>query len=195
MFRVQKILLAEYDEVYEPVLVENPMVLVDGRGYGLRQYYMGLTCNLLIFGCDRIVEPTEMPTYRSTDVDSEIECFDLVCMLPLQCLRFHFYRKGSRYLMMVTALQPSGQPLDGAMEPMIFEFGGHLYRQHYWHTWRERVASIRADAAALQPDHRAFALLQHRCPAGGDHHGGPGASRAPNALHYEFLRRGFLRPP
>lgn len=143
MFRVQKILLAEYDEVYEPVLVENPMVLVDGRGYGLRQYYMGLTCNLLIFGCDRIVEPTEMPTYRSTDVDSEIECFDLVCMLPLQCLRFHFYRKGSRYLMMVTALQPSGQPLDGAMEPMIFEFGGHLYRQHYWHTWRERVASIR----------------------------------------------------
>ncbi|KAH8290497.1 hypothetical protein KR054_003557 [Drosophila jambulina] len=145
MFRLQKVLLAEYEEIYEPLLVENPIVLVDFQGTGLRQYQMGLTCNHLLFGCDKIVESSRKWSWLMVKgQDHEIESFELTCILPLQFLRFHFYRKGSRYLMMITAVQPSGQPVVSKEQPMIFEFGGHRYRQHYWHTWRERVASIRA---------------------------------------------------
>ncbi|KAH8240361.1 hypothetical protein KR038_005594 [Drosophila bunnanda] len=144
MFRLQKVLLTEYEEIYEPLLVESPIVLVDVHGIGLRQYQMGLTCNHLLFGCDRIGESRRKWSWLlARGMDYEIESFELTCILPLQFLRFHFYRQGSRYLMMVTTAQPSGRPVVSREQPMIFEFGGHRYKQHHWHTWRERVASIR----------------------------------------------------
>ncbi|KAH8309024.1 hypothetical protein KR059_005189 [Drosophila kikkawai] len=145
MFRLQKVLMAEYEEIYEPLLVENPNVLVDFHGIGLRQYQMGLTCNHLLFGCDKFVKAsTKLSWLLPKGLDHEIESFELSCILPLQFLRFHFYRKGNRYLMNVNAIQPSGQCVLTREQPMIFEFGGHRYKQHYWHTWREHVASIRA---------------------------------------------------
>ncbi|KAH8402174.1 hypothetical protein KR009_010348 [Drosophila setifemur] len=143
MFRVQKVLLAEYEEIYEPVLVENPFTLVDFRGEGLRQYQIGLTCNRLLFGCDNFSKYEDVPAFLAQELDPEIESFDLVSMFPLQFLRFHFYRKANRCLMMLNVLQPLGKSLPVLEQPMIFEFGGHVYKQHFWHTWRERVASIR----------------------------------------------------
>ncbi|XP_016946772.1 uncharacterized protein LOC108022398 [Drosophila biarmipes] len=143
MFRVQKVLLAEYEEIYEPVLVENPFTLVDIRGEGLRQYQIGLTCNRLLFGCDNFAKYGDEPSYVARGLDPEIESFELVSMLPLQLIRFHFFKKSSRCLMMLNIVQPLGRPLAILEHPMIFEFGGHIFKQHFWHTWRERVASIR----------------------------------------------------
>lgn len=143
MFRVQKVLLAEYEEIYEPVLVENPFTMVDNRGEGLRQYQIGLTCNRLLFGCDSFRNFEDRPDFLGQGVDPEIESFDLVSMFPLQFLRFHFYRKGTRCLMMLSVTQPPGRRVSTSENPMIFEFGGDVYRQHFWHTWRERVAAIR----------------------------------------------------
>ncbi|KAI8038825.1 hypothetical protein M5D96_008734 [Drosophila gunungcola] len=125
MFRVQKVLLAEFEEIYEPVLVENPFTLVDIRGVGLRQYHIGLTCNCLLFGCDNFSKYEDEPSFVDGGLDPEIESFELVSILPLQLVRFHFFRKANRYLMMLNM------------------FGGHIYKQHFWHTWRERVATIR----------------------------------------------------
>ncbi|XP_037714855.1 uncharacterized protein LOC119558708 [Drosophila subpulchrella] len=143
MFRVQKVLLAEYEEIYEPVLVENPFTLVDIRGMGLRQYQIGLTCNRLLFGCDNFSKYGDVPSFLARGLDPEIESFELVSMLPLQLIRFHFFRKATRCLMMLNIVQPLGRPLAILEHPMIFEFGGHIFKQHFWHTWRERVASIR----------------------------------------------------
>ncbi|XP_016928292.2 uncharacterized protein [Drosophila suzukii] len=143
MFRVQKVLLAEYEEIYEPVLVENPFTLVDIRGVGLRQYQIGLTCNRLLFGCDNFSKYGDVPSFLARGLDPEIESFELVSMLPLQLIRFHFFRKATRCLMMLNIVQPLGKPLTILEHPMIFEFGGHIFKQHFWHTWRERVASIR----------------------------------------------------
>ncbi|KAH8321658.1 hypothetical protein KR074_011385 [Drosophila pseudoananassae] len=141
MFRVQKILLAEYQEIYEPVLVENPFTMVDSRGVGLRQYQIGLTCNRLLFGCDFF--RGDKLDFLCHGVDPEIESFDLVSMLPLQFLRFHFYRKDKRFLMMLNVIQPVDKCFIPTDNPMIFEFGGGGYKKHFWYTWRERVSAIR----------------------------------------------------
>ncbi|XP_017040551.1 uncharacterized protein LOC108087620 [Drosophila ficusphila] len=141
MFRIQKVLLDEHEEIYEPVLVENPFTLVDIQGMGLRQYHIGLTCTRLLFGCDNFSKYGDVPNFLARGLDPEIESFELVSMLPLQLVRFHFFRKANRCLMMLNVVQPFGKPLSD--HPMIFEFGGHLYKQHFWHTWRERVSTIR----------------------------------------------------
>ncbi|XP_017072691.1 uncharacterized protein LOC108108948 [Drosophila eugracilis] len=143
MFRVQKVLLAEYEEIYEPVLVENPFTLVDIRGVGLRQYHIGLTCNRLLFGCDNFSKYGDKPSYLARGLDPEIESFDLASMLPLQLIRFHFFRKANRCLMMLNIIQPLGRPMAILEHPMVFEFGGHIFKQYFWHTWRERVSAIR----------------------------------------------------
>ncbi|XP_017107996.2 uncharacterized protein [Drosophila bipectinata] len=143
MFRVQKVLLAEYQEIYEPVLVENPFTMVDSRGVGLRQYHIGLTCNRLLFGCDIFRKCGDKADFLSYGVDPEIECFDLVSMFPLQFLRFHFYRKNKRSLMMLSVIQPVDRCPIPTANPMIFEFGGGGYTKHFWYTWRERVSAIR----------------------------------------------------
>ncbi|EDW62029.1 uncharacterized protein [Drosophila virilis] len=144
MFRVQKVLLTEYQEIYEPVMVESPFTLVDAHGVGLRQYHIALTGTKLLFGCDNFYKHEEYgsePNWYCLGQDPEIECFDLISMVPLEYIRFNFYRKRERYLMMLS-VQPLEQHLP-AERPMIFEFGGHIHKQYFWHTWRERIASIR----------------------------------------------------
>ncbi|BFG04748.1 uncharacterized protein DMAD_03639 [Drosophila madeirensis] len=147
MFRVQKTLLAEYEEIYEPVLVENPFTLVDTRGIGLRQYHVALTSSRIIFGCDNFYKHGQRDSVASSYgncLDPEIECFELVSLIPLQLIRFNFYRYLDRCLMMVSVnhqLQLTS-PLSQE-RPMILEFGGHVYKTHFWRTWRERVSTIR----------------------------------------------------
>lgn len=46
MFRIQKLMLAEYRDIYEAVLVENPFTQVTEYGEGLRQYHIGWTINI-----------------------------------------------------------------------------------------------------------------------------------------------------
>lgn len=41
MFRIQKLMLEEYRDIYEPVIVENPFTQVTEYGEGLRQYHIG----------------------------------------------------------------------------------------------------------------------------------------------------------
>lgn len=146
MFRVQKVLLTEYQEIYEPVMVESPFTLVDAHGVGLRQYQIALTGTKLLFGCDNFDRDDELygePSwYCCLGQDPEIECFDLISMVPLEYVRFNFYRKCERCLMMLS-VQPV-EPQLRPERPMIFEFGGHIHKQYFWHTWRERVAAIRS---------------------------------------------------
>lgn len=42
MFRIQKLLLSEYEDIYEPVIVENPLTQVTEDGIGIKQYQIGL---------------------------------------------------------------------------------------------------------------------------------------------------------
>ncbi|EDW85637.1 uncharacterized protein Dwil_GK23187 [Drosophila willistoni] len=147
MFRVQKLLVFEFEAIYEPVLVEGPIVLVDAQGNGLRQYHMALTSQNVVFSCDNFFKnstrrgDSDEPSWEGRGQDPEIECLELVSLVPLECLRFNFYRRGDRCLMMLSAHQ-AHQHLN-VKAPMIFEFGGHNFKHHFWYTWRERVASIR----------------------------------------------------
>ncbi|KAH8277727.1 hypothetical protein KR018_004218 [Drosophila ironensis] len=142
MFRVQKILLAEYEEIYEPVLVENPFTQLDDQDTAIFQYHIGLTCNWLLLGSD-VFHCHENDFEIDGYVDPEIESFDLVSMLPVEFLRFHFYRKDNRYMMLLSVVHPTKGTLNASQSPLIFEFGGHSYKQHFWHTWRELVIAIR----------------------------------------------------
>ncbi|EDW35993.1 GL16918 [Drosophila persimilis] len=147
MFRVQKTLLAEFEEIYEPVLVENPFTLVDSRGIGLRQYHVALTSSRIIFGCDNFFKHGQAGSVSSSygnGLDPEIECFELVSLIPLKLIRFNFYRYLDRCLMMVSVnkhlqlIPPLSQE-----RPMILEFGGYIFKSYFWRTWRERVSTIR----------------------------------------------------
>ncbi|SPP74783.1 uncharacterized protein LOC117580448 [Drosophila guanche] len=147
MFRVQKTLLAEYEEIYEPVLVENPFTLVDTRGIGLRQYHVALTPSRIIFGCDNFYKHGQRDNVAScygNCLDPEIECFELVSLIPLQLIRFNFYRHLDRCLMMVSVSHQLQLTAPLSQErPMILEFGGHVFQTYFWRTWRERVSTIR----------------------------------------------------
>lgn len=146
MFRVQKVLLTEYQELYEPVMVEGPFTLVDAQGLGLRQYQIALTGSKILFGCDNFDKHEEHgrePNCYNRGLDPEIECFDLISMVPLEYIRFNFCRKADRCLMMLSVQSQLHEQLR-AERPMIFEFGGHVHKQYFWTTWRERVASIRS---------------------------------------------------
>jgi len=147
MFRVQKVLLNEYQEIYEPVLIESPFTLVDNNGWGLRQYQIALTGSKLLFGSDNFdkhgepCDEYDEPDVFNRGLDPEIECFDLISMVPLDYLRFNFYRQRDRYMMMLRVQSQDHQ--FKAELPMVFEFGGHIHKQYFWHTWREHVSSIR----------------------------------------------------
>ncbi|KAH8299573.1 hypothetical protein KR044_003056 [Drosophila immigrans] len=144
MFRVQKVLLAEYHEIYEPVMIESPFTLVDANGQGLSQYQVALTASKLLLGSDNFDKQEEQDEdydFLNRGLDPEIECFDLISMVPLEYIRFNFYRKHDRCQMMLSVQHQELQLK--AEHPMIFEFGGHIHKQYYWHTWRERVAMLR----------------------------------------------------
>uniref|UniRef100_A0A1I8PPI6 Uncharacterized protein n=1 Tax=Stomoxys calcitrans TaxID=35570 RepID=A0A1I8PPI6_STOCA len=135
MFRIQKLLIEEYREIYEPIIVENPFTQVNERGIGLRQYHIGLTRSNIFFGCDDF-DNTNLGNIRGNGVDPEIETFDLVSMLPLQFIKLNFFRKRGRDIMRIIICGEEDRP-------MFFEFGGHFYKRLFWKTWRERISSIR----------------------------------------------------
>ncbi|XP_036320156.1 uncharacterized protein LOC118734548 [Rhagoletis pomonella] len=135
MFRIQKLLLEEFREIYEPVIVENPFTQVTEDGQGIRQYHIGLTPSKIIFGCDDF-DLTDMDNYGYHSMDPEIETFQLVSLLPLQFLLVKFFRKQGRCIMRLCIVGDEDKP-------MFFEFGGHLYKNLLWNTWRERIATIR----------------------------------------------------
>ncbi|KAM7347480.1 uncharacterized protein ACRADG_007047 [Cochliomyia hominivorax] len=135
MFRIQKLMLEEYRDIYEPVIVENPFTQVSECGEGLRQYHIGLTRSSIIFGCDDF-DATDLEEFHYRGLDPETETFQLVSLMPLQFVKFHFYRKRERNIMRVSICGEEEKP-------MLFEFGGHLYKNLFWNTWRERVATIR----------------------------------------------------
>ncbi|EDW01074.1 uncharacterized protein LOC6559247 [Drosophila grimshawi] len=145
MFRLQKVLHTEYNEIYEPLMVESPFTLVDAHGVGLRQYQIGLSSSMLLFGCDNFYkhgsEQCGDPNWQYNILDAEIECFDLISLVPLEYVRFNFYRKYDRCIMMIS-VPPNGNQLPPD-RPMIFEFGGHIHKQYYFQTWRECVACLR----------------------------------------------------
>uniref|UniRef100_A0A1B0B6D4 Uncharacterized protein n=1 Tax=Glossina palpalis gambiensis TaxID=67801 RepID=A0A1B0B6D4_9MUSC len=136
MFRIQKVMIAEYNDIYEPVIVENPFTQVTECGQGLRQYHIGLTRTKLIFGCDDFDDCADLNSCLYREIDPEIETFQLVSLLPLQFVKLQFFRKQNRDIMCITICGEEDKP-------MFFEFGGHLYKNLFWNTWRERVSTIR----------------------------------------------------
>ncbi|XP_061400932.1 uncharacterized protein LOC133336668, partial [Musca vetustissima] len=136
MFRIQKLMMEEYEEIYEPVIVENPFTQVTEDGIGLRQFHIGLTRSKLLFGCDDF-DKSDLQKVHGTTKDPEIETFELVSMLPLQFVKLNFFRKQKRELMRIIVCD------EEEAQPMFFEFGGHLYKNLFWNTWRERISTIR----------------------------------------------------
>ncbi|XP_018792969.1 PREDICTED: uncharacterized protein LOC108971389 [Bactrocera latifrons] len=135
MFRIQKLMLEEFREIYEPVIVENPFTQVTDKGLGIRQYHIGLTPTKLVFGCDDF-DQTDLDDVGYHNMDPEIETFQLVSLLPLQFLQVKFFRKQGRCIMRLCIVGDEDKP-------MFFEFGGHMYKNLFWNTWRERIATIR----------------------------------------------------
>ncbi|XP_055840996.1 uncharacterized protein LOC129908500 [Episyrphus balteatus] len=139
MFRIQKILLANFQEIYEPVLVENPFAEVTEDGIGIRQVQLGLTPTKILVGADVFENGSTCCscslTYLSiVEKDPEIECFELVSVLPLEILNVTFFKKNMRMIMNVRISEAKN---------MFFEFGGHLSQNLFWNTWRERIATLK----------------------------------------------------
>ncbi|XP_055909561.1 uncharacterized protein LOC129944265 [Eupeodes corollae] len=138
MFRIQKLLLADFQEIYEPVLVENSFAEVTEGGIGIRQVQLGLTATKIIIGVDVFKSNSLNDCYLTNlslvERDPEIECFELVGILPLEILNVTFFKKNNRQIMNVRVFEEKN---------MLFEFGGYLSQNLLWNTWRERIATLK----------------------------------------------------
>lgn len=83
--------------------------------------FVGLTRSNIIFGCDDF-DYSDLEDFHYKGLDPEIETFQLVSLMPLQFIKLHFYRKKDRNIMRVCICGEEEKP-------MLFEFGGHLYKR------------------------------------------------------------------
>lgn len=119
--RIQKLLMTEYNDFEDTILIESSFAQVEENGHGLRAVQLGLTSNSFIIAQDVFnVDYSNIFYYdHSMDVDPEIETLELSSIIPLDCLTLRTYRKGFRLILKIVLC--TGQIL-------FFEFGGMLLR-------------------------------------------------------------------
>ncbi|CAD7091206.1 unnamed protein product [Hermetia illucens] len=144
MFRIQKLLLCEYKDFEETVLIESPFAQVTEFGIGIKQVQIALTSTKLIIGNDTFdkSKTNDLTNVLFDNQDPEVETMELNSMFPLEFLYIKVFRRGTRQIMKVSV---------GTAKILWFEFGGHLLKNMYWNIWRERISALRAQQPRFQP--------------------------------------------
>lgn len=92
--RIRKLLLSEYCELSEKILVESPFAETTRDGRGLRQVALGLTATKLIVAAD--ILRSNPGFFCPPGVDASIESFELVSVYPLEYVTFSVFRRRRR---------------------------------------------------------------------------------------------------
>jgi len=92
--RIRKLLLSEYCEFSETILVESPFAETTRNGRGLRQVTLGLTPTRLIVAAD--ILQTNPGFICPSDIDISIESFELVSIYPLEYVTLSVFRRRRR---------------------------------------------------------------------------------------------------
>ncbi|XP_058445466.1 uncharacterized protein LOC131426620 [Malaya genurostris] len=138
--RIQKLLLlGEYRWVScgaEQMLIEGPFVQVDRCGYGIRAVELGLTEDCLFVAADDFIVNTRIEPSRKADSDPELDCLEMLCILPLRFVKLKILRCPSekRELLRVTLV--TGRCL-------LFEFSGGMLRPFLVNLWRDRIREFK----------------------------------------------------
>ncbi|XP_029674770.1 uncharacterized protein LOC115242528 [Formica exsecta] len=130
--RIRKLLLSEYCEFSETILVESPFAETTRNGRGLRQVTLGLTPTRLIVAAD--VLQTNPAFICPSDIDVSIESFELVSVYPLEYVTLSVFRRRRRRTL-------KARFIDGRAN--YYELGG-VRRRIFWRIWCEQVRRLLA---------------------------------------------------
>lgn len=92
--RIRKLLLSEYHEFSETILVESPFAETTRNGRGIRQVALGLTPTRLIVAAD--ILQTNPDFFCPPGIDASIESFELVSVYPLEYVTLSVFRRRRR---------------------------------------------------------------------------------------------------
>lgn len=92
--RIQKLLLSEYCDFSDRVLVESPFAETTRDGRGLREVALGLTPTRLVIAAD--IFDTNQEFTCPPDLDPSIESLELVSVYPLEFVTLSIFRRRRR---------------------------------------------------------------------------------------------------
>ncbi|KAI4501987.1 hypothetical protein M0802_002669 [Mischocyttarus mexicanus] len=144
--RIQKLLLSEYCDFSDTVLVESPFAETTRDGHGLRQVALGLTPERLIVAAD-VFKQNSNHFLCPSDLDPSIESFELVSVYPLEYItltifaRRHRKTLKGRYIYDVTRKDLS-RLIDGRIH--YYELGGINRRELFWKIWCDQIRILLA---------------------------------------------------
>lgn len=87
-------LLSEYREFFETILVESPFAETTRNGRGVRQVALGLTPTRLIVAAD--ILQANPGFFCPAGIDTSIESFELVSVYPLKYVALSVFRRRRR---------------------------------------------------------------------------------------------------
>ncbi|XP_015514162.1 uncharacterized protein LOC107220195 [Neodiprion lecontei] len=129
--RIQKLLLSEYCDFSDTVLVESPFAQTTRDGRGLREVALGLTPSRLVVAADILNENSDFMC--PPDLDPSIESFELVSVYPLEFVALSIFRRRRRRTL-------KARLIDGRAN--YYELGGMERREMFWNIWCERIQNI-----------------------------------------------------
>lgn len=138
--RIRRLLLSEYRELCETILVESPFAETTRNGRGIRQVSLGLTPTRLIVAAD--VLQTNPGFLCPPGIDVSIESFELVSVYPLEYVTLSVFRRRRRRTL-------KARFIDGRAN--YYELGG-AQRRVSWRIWCEQVRRLltrKADGSSL----------------------------------------------
>ncbi|KAL2727052.1 Ras guanine nucleotide exchange factor E [Vespula squamosa] len=130
--RIQKLLLSEYCDFSDTVLVESPFAETTRNGHGLRQVALGLTPQRLIVAAD-VFKKNSDNFLCPADLDPSIESFELVSVYPLEYITLSIFARRQRKTL-------KGRLIDGRTH--YYELGGIHRRELFWKIWCDQVRDL-----------------------------------------------------
>ncbi|XP_018312586.1 uncharacterized protein [Mycetomoellerius zeteki] len=130
--RIRKLLLSEYHEFSETILVESSFAETTRNGRGVRQVSLGLTPTRLIVAAD--ILQTNPGFFCPPYIDASIESFELVSVYPLEYVTLSVFRRRRRRTL-------KARFIDGRAN--YYELGGER-RRVSWKIWCEQIRRLLA---------------------------------------------------
>ncbi|KYN37990.1 Ras guanine nucleotide exchange factor E [Trachymyrmex septentrionalis] len=128
--RIRKLLLSEYHEFSETILVESSFAETTRNGRGIRQVSLGLTPTRLIVAAD--ILQTNPCFFCPSCIDASIESFELVSVYPLEYVTLSVFRRRRHKTL-------KARFIDGRVN--YYELGGEQ-RRVSWKIWCEQIRRL-----------------------------------------------------
>ncbi|KAG7206904.1 hypothetical protein KM043_000799 [Ampulex compressa] len=128
--RIQRLLLSEYWDFSDTILVESPFAETTRNGHGIRQVALGLTPSRLIVAADVLKDKFDE---FLCPIDPSIANFELVSVYPLEYVTLSIFRRRRRKSL-------KARFIDGRTR--YYELGGIRGGKIYWNVWCEQVRRL-----------------------------------------------------